>query len=190
MTRPAASECRTGPPCQPPSRRPDDIPSIRKRRDRSRPPAWIDHYRQAGIGSGGQPGPGTWAGCDAHPHAGPRPYRYAGRPSTQRPRGAAGFTVHVLPVLAAAAPSAAGPGPPSGVLMTTAPGATPVPVVNLLTVLGSDFASACRGFRQARDLQRTKDTPAHRAAVAEAREGIDAVLDMYLATLNVTEVVA
>jgi hypothetical protein len=73
--------------------------------------------------------------------------------------------------------------------MTTAV-ATPVPVVNLLTVLGSDFASACRGFRQARDLQRTKDTPAHRAAVAEAREGIDAVLDMYLATRHVTEVVA
>jgi hypothetical protein len=66
--------------------------------------------------------------------------------------------------------------------------APPVPSANLLTLLGRDFATACRGFRQARDLQRVKDTSAHRAAVTEARERIDAVLDMYLASREVTEV--
>lgn len=74
--------------------------------------------------------------------------------------------------------------------MTTTAVATPAPVANLLTLLGSDFATACRGFRRARDLQRAKDTPIHRAAVTEAREAIDAVLDMYLASRHVMEGVA
>ncbi|MCU1617289.1 MAG: hypothetical protein JWO98_4829 [Frankiales bacterium] len=67
--------------------------------------------------------------------------------------------------------------------------ATPVPATtDLLTVLVSDFAAARREFRQTRDLQRAKDTPAHRAAVAEARERIDALLDMQLAARKVAEV--
>ena len=69
-------------------------------------------------------------------------------------------------------------------VVTTVPATT-----DLLTVLGSDFVTACREFRRARDLQRAKDTPAHRAAIGGAREGIDAVLDMYLAIRKVADVV-
>jgi hypothetical protein len=58
--------------------------------------------------------------------------------------------------------------------------ATSVPVDDLLTVLGQDFAAACRELARARHLRRGKDTPAHRAAVAQACDRIDWVLDVYL----------
>jgi hypothetical protein len=51
---------------------------------------------------------------------------------------------------------------------------------NLDTVLGMDFTTACGELAEARSQLRCKDTPSHRAAVAEARGRIDAVLDMYL----------
>jgi hypothetical protein len=69
--------------------------------------------------------------------------------------------------------------------MTTAV-ATDVPVENLLTVLSTDFAAACAGFALARSKQRGKDTPDHRAAVAEARDRVDAVLDIYLEVRGAT----
>ena len=47
-------------------------------------------------------------------------------------------------------------------------------------VLHADFASASQQLTHARRRQREKDTPGHRAAVLEARDRIDAVLDMYL----------
>jgi hypothetical protein len=43
-----------------------------------------------------------------------------------------------------------------------------------------DFALACSEWSDARARRHRKDTPAHRAAVAEAGARIDAVLDMYL----------
>jgi hypothetical protein len=53
-------------------------------------------------------------------------------------------------------------------------------VENLESVLGLDFSSACSQLVDARLDQRCKDSPANRAAVAEARARVDAVLDMYL----------
>jgi hypothetical protein len=47
-----------------------------------------------------------------------------------------------------------------------------------------DFARACTKFIEARRQQRTKDTPAHRAAVGERHARIDTVLDMYLLYLE------
>jgi hypothetical protein len=55
-------------------------------------------------------------------------------------------------------------------------------VDDLESVLGLDFATACRELAEARTQQRTKDSPGHRAAVTEARDRVDAVLDLYLAT--------
>jgi hypothetical protein len=43
-----------------------------------------------------------------------------------------------------------------------------------------DFARASCQLTEARRLQAEKDTPDHRAAVAECSARIDAVLDMYL----------
>src|SRR3954468_19031425 len=148
---------------------------MRPQRVRSRPPAWIGQlpagrHRLRRTARSWNLG---WPRCPPTR----RSATVSVRPSAEHPASARRRRFH--------RPRPSRP----GVLMTTAV-ATPVPVVNLLTVLSSDFASACRGFRQARDLQRTKETPAPRAALAEAREGIDAVLDMYLATRHVTEVVA
>jgi hypothetical protein len=50
----------------------------------------------------------------------------------------------------------------------------------LQTVLEDDFALARSEWSAARSQRQRKDTPAHRAAVAEAGARIDAVLDMYL----------
>jgi hypothetical protein len=50
----------------------------------------------------------------------------------------------------------------------------------LRTVLEDDFAAACTEWSAARSRRRQKDSPAHRAAVAEAGARIDAVLDLYL----------
>src|SRR3954464_11345523 len=47
-----------------------------------------------------------------------------------------------------------------------------------------DFTTACGELAEARFQQSCKDTPSHRAAVAEARARIDAVLDMYLDTVG------
>lgn len=52
--------------------------------------------------------------------------------------------------------------------------------LGLRTVLETDFALGCVEWSAARSRQRRKDTPAHRAAVADAGARIDAVLDMYL----------
>jgi hypothetical protein len=54
-------------------------------------------------------------------------------------------------------------------------------VESLEDVIGLDFSTACSELDHARIQQSTKDTPTNRAAVAEARARIDAVLDMYLA---------
>ncbi|MGY1823240.1 hypothetical protein [Geodermatophilus sp. SYSU D00079] len=43
------------------------------------------------------------------------------------------------------------------------------------------FARASCDLAEARTRQAAKDTPGHRAAVAECRARLDAVLDMYLA---------
>jgi hypothetical protein len=53
-------------------------------------------------------------------------------------------------------------------------------VDNLESVLGLDFTTSCSELAKARFQHSCKDTPGHRAAVAEARARIDAVLDMYL----------
>jgi hypothetical protein len=51
---------------------------------------------------------------------------------------------------------------------------------NLKSALDLDFARTCDELAEARRRQSCKDTPGNRAAVAEARARIDAVLDMYL----------
>jgi hypothetical protein len=53
-------------------------------------------------------------------------------------------------------------------------------VDNLESALGLSFATACSELAEARLRHSRKDTPGNRAAVAEARARIDAVLDMYL----------
>ena len=50
----------------------------------------------------------------------------------------------------------------------------------LRTVLEDDFAVACSEWSAARSRRQRKDSPDHRAAVAEAGARIDAVLDLYL----------
>jgi hypothetical protein len=54
-------------------------------------------------------------------------------------------------------------------------------VDSLEDVLGMDLVTASGELADARLRQTYKDTPVHRAAVAEARARIDALLDMYLA---------
>jgi hypothetical protein len=51
---------------------------------------------------------------------------------------------------------------------------------DLPSVLGLDFSLARFALFEARLRQALKDTPAHRAAVAEAWARIDALLDMYV----------
>ena len=63
--------------------------------------------------------------------------------------------------------------------MTTTAAATAT-TVGLHSVLLEDFDLACCEWAEARLRQQEKDTPAHRAAVAEWTARIDAVLDMYL----------
>jgi hypothetical protein len=53
-------------------------------------------------------------------------------------------------------------------------------VDSLESVLALDFTVASSELADARFQQSCKDTPVNRAAVAEARARIDAVLDMYL----------
>ena len=65
--------------------------------------------------------------------------------------------------------------------MTTTPTATATATtVGLCSVLEGDFDLACCEWAEARLQQQQKDTPAHRAAVAEWTDRVDAVLDMYL----------
>ena len=64
---------------------------------------------------------------------------------------------------------------------TSTTAGTTATVDNLEGVLGLDFSVACSELADARFRQSCKDSPGHRAAVAEARARIDAVLDMYLA---------
>ena len=52
---------------------------------------------------------------------------------------------------------------------------------SLQQVLDVDFFMACNELAEARLHVACKDTPDNRAAVAEARTRIDALLDMYLA---------
>jgi hypothetical protein len=54
-------------------------------------------------------------------------------------------------------------------------------VDSLQDVLGLDFSMAYSELAEARLQRSCKDTPGNRAAVAEARARIDALLDMYLA---------
>jgi hypothetical protein len=51
---------------------------------------------------------------------------------------------------------------------------------DLATVLGLDFSTARDDLDEARFQLDSKDTPSNRAAVAAARDRIDALLDMYL----------
>ena len=53
-------------------------------------------------------------------------------------------------------------------------------VYTLESALGQAFATTCGELSEARLQRDHKDTPANRAAVADARARIDAVLDMYL----------
>ena len=53
-------------------------------------------------------------------------------------------------------------------------------VLDIRDELGADFAGACAELTEARRLQAIKDTPAVRASVAQCRDRVDAVLDLYL----------
>ena len=53
---------------------------------------------------------------------------------------------------------------------------------SLAEQLSCEFAQACAELVEARHRRRLKDTPAHRAAVAEWQTQIDQLLDMFLAT--------
>jgi hypothetical protein len=65
-------------------------------------------------------------------------------------------------------------------MTTTAATTATAPAVGLHSVLVEDFDLACCEWAEARLQQQTKDTPAHRAAVAEWTDRIDALLDLYL----------
>jgi hypothetical protein len=54
------------------------------------------------------------------------------------------------------------------------------PAHTLAENLRADFTQARADLMAARHTQQTKDTPAHRAAVARQRARIDAVLDLHL----------
>jgi hypothetical protein len=60
--------------------------------------------------------------------------------------------------------------------LTTRP--TTTTTTGIREVLEADFAAACSEWAQARSVQSGKDTPAHRAAVAEWGARIDAVGDI------------
>lgn len=69
---------------------------------------------------------------------------------------------------------AAGPGPTPG-------GAVATMVCDVLgDQLAVDFSQACADLRGARRRQQAEDDRLHRAAVAECRDRVDVVLDMYL----------
>jgi hypothetical protein len=53
-------------------------------------------------------------------------------------------------------------------------------IEDLRTELLIDFAGVCEELAEARLRQQQKDTPQHRAAVAECLAWIDSVLDVYL----------
>jgi|1185.fasta_scaffold691851_2 hypothetical protein len=53
---------------------------------------------------------------------------------------------------------------------------------SLVDQITGDFTQACAELAKARHNQRVKDTPAHRAAVADCRAQVDAVLDLFLDT--------
>ena len=55
-----------------------------------------------------------------------------------------------------------------------------VPVIDPLPILLDELAAARDRLAQARLRQSRKDSPAHRAAVAERLARIDALLDVYL----------
>ena len=55
-----------------------------------------------------------------------------------------------------------------------------VTVDTLGTVLGLEFSLACSELADARATVRSKDTPAHRAAVRDILIRVDALLDMFL----------
>ena len=65
-------------------------------------------------------------------------------------------------------------------MTTTATAAATGTTVGLRSVLVEDFDLACCEWAEARLQQQAKDTPAHRAAVAEWTDRIDALLDLYL----------
>jgi hypothetical protein len=54
------------------------------------------------------------------------------------------------------------------------------PTTDLRAELEADFGRARARLVEARLRQQVKDTPHHRAAVADCRAGIDMVLDLYL----------
>ena len=64
--------------------------------------------------------------------------------------------------------------------MTTTTATATGTTVGLRSVLEDDFAMASFEWTEACNQQQRKDTPSHRAAVAEWTDRIDAVLDMYL----------
>ncbi|MBB3086219.1 hypothetical protein [Geodermatophilus sabuli] len=64
-------------------------------------------------------------------------------------------------------------------LILTATG--PATTAGIQDVLEADFARARAALAEARREQAGKDTPRHRATVAECTARVDAVLDMYLA---------
>ena len=66
--------------------------------------------------------------------------------------------------------------------MTTLTATATATATGLRTVLEDDFAAACTEWSAARSRRQQKDSPGHRAAVAEAGARIDAVLDLYLET--------
>jgi len=53
---------------------------------------------------------------------------------------------------------------------------------SLADQIAGDFTRTCAELAKARHHQRQKDTPAHRAAVADCRAQVDAVLDLFLET--------
>ncbi len=57
----------------------------------------------------------------------------------------------------------------------------PATTAGIQDVLEADFARARADLAEACRLQAGKDTPGHRAAVAECTARVDAVLDVYLA---------
>jgi hypothetical protein len=72
------------------------------------------------------------------------------------------------------------------VITTAIDSRAPEPIIeNLHEELVHDFAQACGNYAEARQQLRAKDTPAHRTAVLDSRDCVDAVLDMYLMYLDI-----